>query len=455
MKGFVKKRIETRQTGSQQNKDGRHCGLDHPHRHCERSEAIQNAVNHMIASGGALTVTLFAGSTLSRFSGLLHCVRNDGQRWFAGCGNHRNDAGANLCVRPNPYRQSCAELGRPQGSPLHWTGCEYDDCVRHCGLDHSHRHCGLDPQSHGRPETSFPPDFNNKTTSVARESHIQLPHYLIYTRILFLHVISGYIMHKTNPASNEVIRLYVFVTVNALLRFFVFGKLGRNEVCLSTNCTKHSGCEYDDCVCHCGLDHPHRHCERSEAIQNAVNHMIASGDVLTVTLFAGSTLSRFSGLLHCVRNDGQRWFAGCGNHCRDAGANLCVRPNPDNTSTADTETAGTATACSPKGFIFITAGRDLRKTVSFRLLPERQDRRVKSCLSGSFIGVQIPQVETCGYENPAFQAVSSAHGIAGLARNDGHPQARNDGHSNEISNENLYSIKELKTLKTLFYEQIC
>jgi hypothetical protein len=66
---------------------------------------------------------------------------------------------------------------------------------------------------------------------------------------------------------------------------------------------------------------------------------------------------------------------------------------------------------SPKGFIFITAGRDLRKTVILRSLPVRQDRGGKSCLAGSFIGVQIPQVETCGYENPAFQAVSSAHGL--------------------------------------------
>jgi hypothetical protein len=28
---------------------------------------------------------------------------------------------------------------------------------------------------------------------------------------------------------------------------------------------------------------------------------------------------------------------------------------------------------SPKGFIFITAGLDLRKTITFRPLPERQD----------------------------------------------------------------------------------
>jgi hypothetical protein len=42
------------------------------HRHCERSEAIQNT---WIVSGCALAMT--------RFSGLLHCVRNDGQRWFA------------------------------------------------------------------------------------------------------------------------------------------------------------------------------------------------------------------------------------------------------------------------------------------------------------------------------------------------------------------------------------
>jgi hypothetical protein len=28
-------------------------------------------------------MTLFVSSTLRGFSGLLHCVRNDGQRWFA------------------------------------------------------------------------------------------------------------------------------------------------------------------------------------------------------------------------------------------------------------------------------------------------------------------------------------------------------------------------------------
>jgi hypothetical protein len=60
----------------------RDCTKSPSHRHCERSEAIQNAVNHWLASGCALIMTLFAGSVLRCFSGLLHCVRNDGQRWF-------------------------------------------------------------------------------------------------------------------------------------------------------------------------------------------------------------------------------------------------------------------------------------------------------------------------------------------------------------------------------------
>jgi hypothetical protein len=61
----------------------RGCTESQSRRHCERSEAIQNTVNHWIASGCTLTMTLFVSGILRGFSGLLHFVRNDGQRWLA------------------------------------------------------------------------------------------------------------------------------------------------------------------------------------------------------------------------------------------------------------------------------------------------------------------------------------------------------------------------------------
>jgi hypothetical protein len=48
---------------------------------------------------------------------------------------------------------------------------------------------------------------------------------------------------------------------------------------------------------------------------------------------------------------------------------------------------------SPKGFIFITAGRDLRKIIAFPAF--------QSVLSAH----RFRRSLTCGYENPAFQAI--------------------------------------------------
>jgi hypothetical protein len=59
---------------------------------------------------------------------------------------------------------------------------------------------------------------------------------------------------------------------------------------------------------------------------------------------------------------------------------------------------------SPKGFIFITAGRDLRKTVTSQSLPERQDLKAQSCLAGSFICAQIPQVNDLRLRKSGFSS---------------------------------------------------
>jgi hypothetical protein len=37
--------------------------------------------------------------------------------------------------------------------------------------------------------------------------------------------------------------------------------------------------------------------------------LLRSSQLFTMTFFVSSTLRCFSGLLHCVRNDGQRWLA--------------------------------------------------------------------------------------------------------------------------------------------------
>jgi hypothetical protein len=79
--------------------------------------------------------------------------------------------------------------------------------------------------NYGRPKTSFPPNFPNKTTSVAQESHMPLPYYLIWR----------YIMHKTSPAINEVMRSYVSVIMRAATEVVLLLESGRNEVCPATN----------------------------------------------------------------------------------------------------------------------------------------------------------------------------------------------------------------------------
>jgi hypothetical protein len=61
---------------------------------------------------------------------------------------------------------------------------------------------------------------------------------------------------------------------------------------------------------------------------------------------------------------------------------------------------------SPKGFIFITAGRDLRKTLASRSLPERQNCVLNPAFQTVLSAHRFRRSMTCGYENPAFQAVS-------------------------------------------------
>jgi hypothetical protein len=155
------------------------------------------------------------------------------------------------------------------------------------------------------PKTLFPPNFNNKTTSVAQ-------------KLSRMPVISGYIIHKTSLASNEVIRLYVFVTVRAT-EVVLFEKLGENEVCL-----RNHGDDYD---------------------------------------MSGVAFSRL-------------------------------------------ETALNAGADSPKGFIFITSGRDLRKkSASINCL----QGRIFDCAPSPTLQVvtesgHLPQGATCGYEHQALRA---------------------------------------------------
>jgi hypothetical protein len=61
---------------------------------------------------------------------------------------------------------------------------------------------------------------------------------------------------------------------------------------------------------------------------------------------------------------------------------------------------------SPKGFTFIPAGRDLRKTVTFRPLPARQDFVFSPALQAVLSAHRFRRSMTCGYESPAFQVVS-------------------------------------------------